>query len=223
MADTPAGLLQREQEQARTLLGEAYAQDWIDQGELDHRLDRVERATTVAELRALTEDIRPAESTALVPAGSAAPAPAGPASTTIGATFSAVERGGAWKVPASARVRVLFGSATLDLRQAVAPPGTIELAVNIWFGSLDIVVPPGWRIDNDCAGVLASVEQDDSTRPDAPDGRLLRLTGKVVCGSLTVRERLPGEGAGAARKRRRDERKALAERAGRALPRGDGG
>lgn len=218
MADTPAGLLQREREQARTLLAEAYAQDWIDQSELDERLEQVERATTVAELHTLTAHVRPVESTALAPTASAAQVPAAPPAK-IGALFSAVERGGAWRVPPSSRVRVVFGSAVLDLRQAELPPGPIELAVTVWFGSLDIVVPPGWRIDNDCASLLSAVEQDDSTRPD-PHGRVLRLTGKVVCGSLSVRERLPGEGEGAARKRRRDERKALAERAGRALPRG---
>lgn len=222
MADTPAGLLQRERELARTLLGEAYAQDWIDQGELDHRLDLVERATTVDELRALTRDVRPVESTALVPAGPAAPAPAGAPQARIGALFGSVERGGVWQIPASAHVRVVFGSVTLDMRQAVAPPGPIALSVNVWFGSLDIIVPPGWQIDNQCAGVLAAVEQDDSTRPDAPGGRVLRLTGKVVFGSVSVTERLPGEGLVAAHLRRRKERKALAERARAALPRGRG-
>lgn len=215
MADTPAGLLQREREQARTLLAEAYAQDWIDQGELDDRLEQVERATTITRLHALTQDVRPVESAALVPVA----APAGPPAK-IGALFSSVERGGAWRVPPSSRVRVVFGSATIDLRQAELPPGPIELAITVWFGSLDIIVPPGWRIDNDCGSILASVEQDDSTRPPGADARVLRLTGRVVFGSVTVRERLPGEGWNAARKRRRDERKALAERAGRALPRG---
>jgi hypothetical protein len=215
VVDTPAGLLQREREQARALLAEAYAHDWIDQGELDDRLEQLERATTITQLRALTQDIQPVEQAALVPAT----APAGPPAK-IGALFSAVERGGAWRVPSSSRVRVVFGSATIDLRQAELPPGPIELAVSVWFGSLDIIVPPGWRIDNHCGSVLASVEQDDSTRPPGADARVLRLTGRVVCGSLSVRERLPGEGWNAARKRRRDERKALAERAGRALPRG---
>jgi len=38
-------------------------------------------------------------------------------------TFGALERAGAWQVPERMQVRVLFGSAVLDLREAVLPAG----------------------------------------------------------------------------------------------------
>jgi hypothetical protein len=47
------------------------------------------------------------------------------------------------------------------------------------------------------------------------------LLGRVVLGSLAVRERLPGESGGEARRRRKRERKQLASRHARALPRGE--
>ena len=49
--------------------------------------------------------------------------------------------------------------------------------------------------------------------------RVLRICGRVVLGSLSVFERLPGERAGQARRRRRGEQKALAQRSPRALRR----
>ena len=61
MAETPAGMLLRERDEARALLAEGYAQDWIDQAELDRRLESVEYAQTITELRALTTDVRPIE------------------------------------------------------------------------------------------------------------------------------------------------------------------
>jgi len=55
----------------------------------------------------------------------------------------------------------------------------------------------------------------------ADERRVLRVTGRVLLGSLSVFERLPGERAGQARRRRRQEQKALGERATRALGRGE--
>lgn len=225
MAETPAGLLLREREETRRLLTDGYAEDWIDQEELERRLELAEHAATIAELRALTVELRPAE----------APAATAPATTTalavvsatapvrIPALFSAVERVGAWRVPARMQVRATFGAVTLDLRQAVLPAGTreIEVEVKVFCGSLDLIVPPGWAIDNRCGAVLGSIEQEECGAAPAGERWLLRLTGRVLFGSLSVCERLPGEGGRAARRRRRDEQRALAERPDRALPRGD--
>lgn len=180
MSETPAGRLQREKDEARGLLAEGYAQDWIDQAELDRRLEAVERATEVDEVRALTTELRPAASTALVPVDDAP-------QQQLRVLLGSLERAGAWTLAARTRVRVTAGNATLDLRQATLPPGPIELEVRVLFGSLDILVPPDWRIDNQCAAILGSVEQGDATAQG--DGRLLRLVGRVMFGSLTVQAR----------------------------------
>jgi hypothetical protein len=216
--DSPAGQLQRAREQARSHLGDAYAQDLIDQDALDERLEAVERAATLAELDALTADLRPAE-TALVPTSTALAAPA--AASRLGVWFGSLDRAGAWNVAARTHLRIVCGNATLDLREAVLPDGPIELELHIVFGSLDLIIPPGWQIDNDCGAILGSVEQHSGAPPPGPR-RLLRLRGQVIFGTLALHERLPGESAWAARKRRKRERKALARRSARALPADDG-
>lgn len=216
--NSPAGQLQQARELARTRLGDGYAEDLIDQDTLDERLEAVERATTVAELDALTADLRPVTA-ALVP--TAANLPALAAAPQLRVLFGSIDRTGAWPVAARTRVRVVFGNATLDLRQAVLPDGPIELDIQLVFGNLDIIIPPGWQLDNDCGAILGSVEQHSGPPPANHPRRVLRLSGRVIFSSLTVHERLPGENQSAARKRHKRERKALAERSARALPASD--
>ena len=215
MGESPAEQLLREKERARALLVDGYARDLIDQDVLDERLEGVEQARTVAEVRGLTTELAvpEAETVALVPVSAGKP-------EKIGVLFGSVERHGAWSVAPRTRVQVWFGSAVLDLRTATLSDGPIEVEVAVTFGSLDVIVPPGWQIDNRCAAILASVEQQDSHAPPSQAPRVLRLTGRAVLGSVTVIERLPGEGSGDARRRRRRERKALAEAHAKALPRG---
>ncbi len=219
MNESPAESLRRERALARTLLADGYADDHIDQDELDRRLERVEHATSIAELQALTAELRPvASSTALVPM-------TGQPAQQLPVLFGSIERVGAWQVAARTYVRVIFGSAVLDLRQAILPSGAteIEIEVNVVCGSLELIVPPGWLIDNRCGAVLAAVEQDEGHVTAEDERRVLRVSGRVVLGSLSVFERLPGEGAWRARQRRRREQKALGERSQRALGRGPAG
>ena len=191
MNEAPAARLQHEKEQARALLAEGYAQDWIDQGELDRRMEAVERATAIEEVRALTTELRPVESTALVPAASGSP-------QALRVLLGSLERAGAWTIAPQTRVKVTLGSAVLDLREAVLPPGPIEVEVRVLLGSLEIFVPPGWRIDNQCGAILGAVEQGRGSQ--SAEGRVLRLTGRVILGSLTVEERgLPALPEGRAR------------------------
>jgi len=212
MAESLAGQLKREREETRALLADGYAQDHIDQDELERRLDLAETAATVEELRVLTSELRPME-TALVPVRASTP-------EYIPVTLGALERAGAWQVSPRTKLRVLFGSAEIDLREAVLPDGDIEIEVKLVFANLELIVPPGWQIDNRCGAVLGSIEQDPSSPVRGPR-RVLRLTGRVVFSSLSVYERKPGEGAFGAWRRRRGEHKALAGRPAKALRRGD--
>jgi len=217
VSESPAEALRRERELARTLLADGYADDHIDQDELDRRLERVEHATSIAELRGLTAELRPeVASTALVPVDHEA-------AQRIPVLLGSVERVGAWRVATRTQVRVILGSAVLDLRQAILPAGVteLELEVNVVLGSLEIIVPPGWLIDNRCGAVLAAVEQDEGHVTPEDERRVLRVSGRVVLGSLNVYERLPGERAWQAKRRRRREQKALGERSQRALGRGE--
>lgn len=189
MAETPAGMLLRERDEARALLGDGYSRDEIDDAELERRLELVEHAGSIAELRALTVDVRPVASAALVPVSQV------PASERLPVLFASLERRGAWQVAPHTVVRVRFGSAMLDLREAQLPDGDVELSVSVVFGSLEIVVPPGWRVDNRCRGVFSSVDHQPGVGATG-EARVLRVTGHAVFGSVEILERPHGSGPG---------------------------
>ncbi len=83
----------------------------------------------------------------------------------VSAVFGSVERRGPWTVPSKLDVRVLFGSAELDLREAVLGPGTTTIDVGVTFGSLELTVPPGLAVEVNVSSIAGSVE--DKRKPAA--------------------------------------------------------
>lgn len=117
------------------------------------------------------------------------------ASEELSAVFSSVERRGPWIVPRHLAVKVAFGSAELDLRQAVLKGGVTSVSVSVSFGSLELIVPPHLGVDVQVGTFAGSVEHgvplpsllEDSSRP------VVRVTGDVRFGSCEVVTLLPGE------------------------------
>jgi hypothetical protein len=204
-------------------LSESYADDLFDIDELDRRLDLAHAARTVAELDALVADLgpiaRPATTTALV---KATDDPHRLATKTTRVLFSSVERDGRWSVPRELDLRVTFGNAVLDFREASLAAGVTTIDLRVRFGNLEVILPPGLAIDVDVSAVLGNVEERHRIPPDDdPTRPLVRFIGRVMFGNLELTTRLPGESAGDARKRTRRERKALRAAARKALPSGD--
>jgi hypothetical protein len=212
--------LRDRREQVIARLSECYASDVLDVDELDRRLDLAHGARTVAELDALLADLAaPTTSTALVVAGSRAiDDPNRADHKKLRVMMSAIERKSRWLVPRHLDVRVFWGSAELDFRDASIGPGTTTLDVRVTMASLELILPPWLAIDCDVSSFMGSVEERHrlASEPD-PAAPLLRVVGSVRLGSLEIFTRLPGESRGDARRRERQER-----RARRALPPGRG-
>jgi len=212
--------LRDRREQVIARLSECYASDVLDVDELDRRLDLAHGARTVAELDALLADLAaPAKSTALVVAGSRAiDDPNRAEQKKLRVVMSAIERKSRWLVPRQLDVRVFWGAAELDFREASIGPGVTTLDVRVTMAALDLILPPWLAIDCDVSSFAGSVEERHrvASEPD-PMAPLLRVVGSVRFGSLAITTRLPGETGGDARRRERRERR---ER--RALPPGRG-
>jgi len=114
--------LRDRREQVIARLSEGYAQDVFDVDELERRLDLAHGARRVAELDALVADLGPTESTtstAMVLAGPTAIDDPDRADTKkLRVIMSSVERRGRWAVPKRLDLRVLWGNAELDFRDA---------------------------------------------------------------------------------------------------------
>ncbi|HET6585871.1 MAG TPA: LiaF domain-containing protein [Nannocystaceae bacterium] len=205
--------LERVRAVARERIGEGYALDLIDADELDRRLDALERAATAAEVEALVADLVPPAAAepanpqvvALVPCVDV------PERASVVAMFSETKRVGQWLPGRANDVRAVFASVQLDLREAHLGAGTTYFHATVVFGELEIIVPPGLAVDVDCNVMFGEVDQDESLAPRDSSGMRVRVDGRVWFGSVTIRERLVGESKSEARKRRKAERKRLAE------------
>ncbi len=206
--------LERARVVARDRLGSGYAEDLIDADELDRRLEALERAATHAEIATLVDDLAAphvaiapvAPSVALVPVDQVEP------SQRIAAWFSETKRVGRWTAAQVNEVQAICASVRLDLRDAQLAEGTTTFAVHVVMGEIEVIVPPGLAVDVDCSAFFGEVDQDErfGDEPVTTAARV-RIVGRVWLGSVTVREQLAGESRSDARKRRKAERKRLAE------------
>jgi hypothetical protein len=204
-------------------LSEGYALDVFDVDELERRLDLAHGAGSIAELDALVADIAPAApSTALVVAGpTAIDDPSRADTKKLRVVLSSVERRGRWSVPRQLDLRVLWGNAELDFRDASIGPGVTTIHVRVFMGNFEVILPPNLGIDVDVSSFAGSVEERHRVPPDADPARpLIRIVGWVRFGNLEVTTRLPGETARDAYRREKRERKEL-RKTDKALPPGE--
>jgi len=199
-------------------LADSFANDVLDVDTLEDRLARAHAAGTVAELDALVVDLEalPAEARRVaLDKLSVGAVPDQP--RTISAIFSSVERRGAWQVPSALKARSVFGNTELDFRAAQFAAGVTELCVRAVFGNVEIVVPPHLAVEVEGSAVFGNFEQGAHPVAD-PERPLLRIVGSAVFGNVEVRTMLPGETEADAARRRKRERKELADGGRRALP-----
>ncbi|HEX7836512.1 MAG TPA: LiaF domain-containing protein [Kofleriaceae bacterium] len=222
MAESLVALRDR-REQVIARLSEGYAADLFDVDELERRLDLAHGARGVAELDALVVDLAASTpSTAIVLAGpTAIEDPARADAKRLRVIMSSVERRGRWLVPRELDLRVLWGNAELDFRDASLGPGITTIHVRVFMGNFEVVLPPNLAIDVDVSSFAGSVTERHRVPPDADPARpQIRIAGTVRFGNLEITTRLPGETARDAHRREKREQKQLQKARDRALPPG---
>jgi len=215
--------LRDRREQVILRVSESYAEDVFDVDELERRLDLAHGARSIAELEALVADLAPATTTtALVLAGpTAIDDPSRPVGKKVRVIMSSVERRGRWSVPRTMDLRVLWGNAELDFRDASIGAGVTTIHVRVVMGNLEVVLPPNLAIDVDVSSFAGSVTERHRVPPDADPARpVIRIVGSVTFGNLEITTRLPGETERQAHRREKREQHQLRKPETKALPPG---
>jgi hypothetical protein len=147
--------------------------------------------------------------------------PARAATKKLRVIMSSIERRGRWTVPKELDLRVLWGNAELDFRDASLGPGVTTIHVRVFMGNFELILPPNLAIEVDVSSFAGSVTERHRVPPDADPSRpQIRVVGRVGFGNLEITTRLPGETARDAHRREKRERKQLRDAETKALPPG---
>lgn len=184
-------LIEEHRDRVVESLSTSYANGMLEVDELDRRLALAHTAKNVGELDALVTDL---SRSALVPA------------QRIRILFGSIERIGPWTVPQHLQARVVCGNLELDLRDAQLAPGVTTIEVDVTMGNVELVVPPGMRVDVEVSSFLGAVEErTERVPPLLPTS--LRIVGRVRLGHLEVSTLWCGETRRDGQRRRRFDRK----------------
>jgi Domain of unknown function (DUF1707) len=181
-----ASALEAARERTIRVLTDRFADDTLSLDEFESRLDRMYKATRVAELDALLREVE-VRATRAVSTGAPAYTSATPAQRRLLSIMSNTERTGRWAMPRELHVRALMSSVLLDLREVSLPAGVCEIEVLALMASVEIVVPPGVIVEDLALGVMANVENralDDGFTPDTAPR--IRITGTAVMANIEV-------------------------------------
>jgi hypothetical protein len=216
MADAPAPLpapnaLKSQRDQTIAALCDHFANDRLTVEEFEQRLDVANRALTVPELNTLLADL-PAQSAA--PSALAAPAPPPAAhireQQTLVALMGGVERRGRWQPARQTYVITVMGGGVLDFREVQLPPGETEVTVFCVMGGIEIIVPPGTNTDVGGFAIMGGfAHRHDPPASPQPNAPVLKINGFALMGGVDLTVRHPGESAGDARKRMKEDQKRL--------------
>ncbi len=219
-------------------LVEHYAQDRLPMEEFESRVEQAHRSRTREELRALLSDL-PAltgpgtglvhpgpesSGTAAVPAtggdtGLVALNPDPPAERQLEvAVWSGRVRKGPWRPARSIRAVACMGGVELDFREALLPPGETRVYAVAVMGGIEILVPPGVRVETDGFAFMGGFEEQTGgpgIPPPSPGAPVLRVSGFAMMGAVEVVCRLPGESPRDAKRRQKEAQRRLSSGEGR--------
>ena len=97
------------------------------------------------------------------------------------------KRQGEWIVPTRLALRRRMGSVELDLTRARFAGPMVVVELDMKFGGLDIRLPDGASASIDDVEVIVGSAHDHRKEAPAEGTPHVILTGKVVCGSVSVR------------------------------------
>ena len=170
-------------------LCEHFASDHLEAEELEELIDRAHRAESVAALDNLLAGL-PELSAA---PGAATPLqrlPSAPEHQVVIAVMGGADRKGPWVPARNLYVTAVMGGAVLDFRHAQMEPGVTNLYVLAIMGGVEIVIPPGLRVESNGIGIMGGFEHADVREDQGTGvGPVLRVSGAAIMGAVEIKER----------------------------------
>lgn len=191
--------LRRRREETIRILCDHFTADHLEAEELEQLIDAAHGATAITQLDALLAELPELPSAvAASDAERARIAPLGAARehAAVVAVMGGSERKGLWRPARTNYVLALMGGVVLDFREAAMDPGVTEVYVLALMGGVEIIVPPGLRVDSTGIGIMGGFEHaGDSKFPADTSVPILKVTGAGIMGGVEIRERQRGESA----------------------------
>ena len=179
----------QDREQAAQRLQAAFAERRLDDAEFDTRMRAALTAVTHTDLGKLTADLPEA-----APSGAAPARLPGPGKYAV-AYKSSVRRGGRWRVPGRFTPVVYKGSGWIDLRAAELTEPVTTVRAIAYKSRMDILVPPGVRVEMDGFGVSKAWSADEEWESQLPhDAPVVHVRGIAYKGVIEVSTRPAGTG-----------------------------
>ncbi len=164
------------------LLERAVGDGMITLDEFAERTDRTLAARTRGELRAVLADLPDMELRAApVPRRAAVPA------EELGGWMTSIVRRGPWTVAPVISLTTRMCSTTLDFTSAVLPGRVVEVLIDDYLSSTELIVPPGATADLNGVDAIAGSATAKVRNHPQPDQLHVVVRGKVRLGSVSVR------------------------------------
>lgn len=175
----------QEREQAVQLLHEAVGAGYLDLQEFDDRSRAAYAARTRGDLRAVLSDL-PTAARMFPP-----PAPVGVTSQTVHLQigWDTITRRGSWELPAHLVIEGSAGTADLDLRSAVLPPGGSVIDVQASWSTVKITLDDRIEVRTEFELGTWSSFKDKAGPPTVPGGPMIVLRGRPSATTVVVRRR----------------------------------
>ena len=194
-------------------LCEHFSKDNLTLEEFERRLDAAHTVQTMPELNGLIQDLPelPAANALAASAGGSVPKVSAHTRDTqhFVCVMGGVDKRGQWAPAQKTYCYAFMGGAALDYREALLPPGETELTIIAIMGGVEIVVPPGLRVDCDGIAIMGGFDHVDEAGPPTPNASVLKINGLAMMGGVEITVRRPGETPRDARRRKKEERKQL--------------
>jgi hypothetical protein len=182
-----------DRERVVKVLAEALADGRLTVDEHAERLDAVYVAKTMGELEPITYDL--AVSPQGHPQQPSTHSDNAPVIDSTGANsnvdnmvaiFGGVERKGRWRVRRKSRAIAIFGGADLDLTEATFDAPVVEIEIFAMLGGIDVTVPDGVVVRNECGSILGGVSATGGDTPPLPGAPVVVLKGLTVLGGADI-------------------------------------